>query len=167
MSDQAAKQPQAAAVPVKQAESPQAGPFDWLRKEVDHLFEEFRDHQQRRLFDWPARIMPQMPNVDLEDKGDEFQLTAELPGFEIKDVSLELKDGSLLISATREEQKEEKQDNVLMRERHSGRVERRVPLPRAVDAAGAKAALNKGVLTVTLPKKPEPAPASQKIPIQA
>lgn len=157
----------AASVPVKQSGAKAAGPFDWLRQEVDHLFDEFYHHQERRLIDWPTLAMPRMPSVDLDDKGSEFQLTAELPGFEIKDVSLEIKDGSLEIVASREEKKEERKDSMLMRERHSGRIQRLVPLPQAVDIDGAKATLKQGVLTVKLPKKAETPAASQRIQIQA
>ena len=157
-----------ASVPVKQAEAKQpAAPFDWLRQEVDHLFDEFFHHQQRRMFDWPTLGAQRVPSVDLDDKGGEFCLTAELPGFEVKDVTLEIKDGSLRIAANREDSKEERSDTMLLRERRSGSIERLVPLPQAVEMDKATASLKEGVLTVTLPKKAEVAPAAQQIPIQA
>ena len=156
----------ATASPAGQLESRTVGPFDWLRQEVDHLFEEFHHHQQRSLFDWPASFMPRVPSIDLTDNGNEYQLIAELPGYEIKDISLELRDGSLLISASRETEKEEKKDRVLMRERQSGQIERLVPLPQSIDADGIKASLKDGVLTITLPKKAETKPEVRTIPIR-
>ncbi|WP_296676874.1 Hsp20/alpha crystallin family protein [Novosphingobium sp.] len=145
---------------------PGSGPFDWLRQEVDHLFEEFHHHQRRSLFDWPGLSMNRLPNVDLDDKGKEFCLTAELPGFEAQDVTLEIRDGSLRIAAMREERKEERRENMLLCERQSGMIERAVPLPQAIDPASAQASLKDGVLTVTLPKQPATQPAVQRIPVR-
>ncbi len=142
-------------------------PFDWLRSEVDHLFDEITNHQQRRMFNWPSQAMMRAPSVDLEDRDKEFRLTAELPGFEIGDVELEMKDGSLHLVAKREEMKEERKDAMLLCERQAGRIERLIPLPQAVDIGRAHATLRQGVLTVTLPKKGKPESEVRKIAVQA
>lgn len=140
-------------------------PFDWLRQEVDHLFDEFFHHQQRRLFTWPANGFARVPSIDLEDRASEFRLTAEMPGFEIKDIELEMRDGSLHITAAHENTKEERGENMLVCERHSGRIERLIALPQAVDIAKAKATLRSGILTVNLPKKEVVGPEAHRIAI--
>ena len=81
-----------------------------------------------------------------------MRITAELPGLEEKDVSLEIANGVLSISGEKKSESEDKDRR--FSERYYGRFERRIPL-RDVDEDKASASFKNGVLTVTLPKSSE------------
>ncbi len=92
------------------------------------------------------------PLVDVKDEGSEILVTTDLPGVEKGDVDLDVRDTMLTISAKRSDSTEEKEEGYLRRERTYSSFSRTVTLPEAVTADGAKAKLEEGVLTVTLPK---------------
>lgn len=92
--------------------------------------------------------------INLYRDADNYVLRAELPGFDKKDLSLEVVDGALVLSghSRREEKKNKGEENA------ETRFTRTVPLPDEVDATKVKAEYANGVLTVTLPKRPETKP---------
>lgn len=94
-----------------------------------------------------------MPSVDLEDKGKEYRLTADLPGFNKEDIEVEVQDDSVIIQAQKAQTEEEKKKNYVRRERRARSFYRRMPLPENVKAEEAKASLVNGMLEITLPKK--------------
>ena len=98
------------------------------------------------------------PAVDLVEKDDHFLLTADLPGVKQEDIELTVKDGVLSLSGKREELTEEERDGAIYRERRAGSFTRTVKLGDVVDAEAIEAKFEGGVLTVTLPKRPEVKP---------
>lgn len=94
--------------------------------------------------------------VDLEDRDDEFVLTADLPGFDKDDIDVEVHERTLRVDATHQtERAEEETDdeaNYIRRERSKRSLSRSVSLPEDVDEEGALASFENGVLTVELPK---------------
>ena len=94
-----------------------------------------------------------MPSVDLEDRGKDFRLTVDLPGFSKENVEIEVNDDSVVIHAKKTMEEEEKKRNYVRRERAAQTFYRKVPLPEKVQSDNAKASLNNGILEITLPKK--------------
>ncbi len=94
-----------------------------------------------------------MPSVDVEDRGKDFRLTVDLPGFSKENVEIEVSDDSVVIHAEKTAAEEEKKRNYVRRERAAQTFYRRVPLPEMILSNDAKASLNNGLLEVTLPKK--------------
>ncbi len=92
------------------------------------------------------------PLVDVKDEGSEILVTTDLPGVEKSDVDIDVSESMLTISAKRSENNEEKEEGYLRRERTYSSFSRTVTLPESVTTEGAKAKLENGVLTVTLPK---------------
>jgi len=92
------------------------------------------------------------PLVDVKDEGSEILVTTDLPGVEKGDVDLDVNDNMLTISANRSSENEEKNEGYLRRERTYSSFSRTVTLPSTVFPEGAKAKLESGVLSVTLPK---------------
>lgn len=91
--------------------------------------------------------------VDVEDTGDAFVVTADLPGFEKEDIDVHLRDDALQIDATHEESPEKDvKEQYIRRERSKRSVSRSLSLPEAVDEDAVSASFNNGVLTVELPK---------------
>ncbi len=95
------------------------------------------------------------PSVDVWEDKDNIYVEADIPGFEQKDISLNLKGDNLIISAKKDETKEEKKKNYYRCERYQGSFYREVILPSNIDASKIKAGYKNGVLKVTLPKKEE------------
>lgn len=93
--------------------------------------------------------------VDVADRGEEFLVTADLPGYDTEDIELTLADDTLRIEADREIESEEtdEDERYIRRERRRRSVSRSITLPDAVDAEDVTASYNNGVLTVTIPKE--------------
>ena len=156
--------------------APQARrPFETLRREVERLFEDFdrgflAPSFRRSMFEvapferepsWAAA-----PAVDIVDKGTAYEVTAELPGLDEKNIEVNLVGGSLLIKGEKQEEKEEKKKDYYLHERQYGSFERRFGLPEGVDTDKIEANFKKGVLTVTLPKTAEAQKPAKKIDVK-
>lgn len=94
-----------------------------------------------------------MPSVDLEDRGVDFRLTVDMPGFNKENVEIEVSDDDITIHARRTQAEEEKKKDYVRRERAAQTYYRRVQLPEKVRSDDAKASLNNGVLEIILSKK--------------
>lgn len=170
-------------VPVKQEkiEKPSSTlqawqPFESLRDEIDRLFDDFgrglwRPFGQslfsaaplfRSQLKWPA-----MPAIDVVESEKAYEITAELPGMDEKNIEVKVAEGSLTIKGEKQEEKEEKKKDYYLHERHFGSFERSFDVPESVDANKIEASFKKGVLTVTLPKKPEAQKPAKKIEVKA
>lgn len=107
------------------------------------------------------------PAIDLAEKDKEYEITAELPGLDEKDVEIKLSNHSLTIKGEKKEEREEKQKDYYLSERRYGSFHRSFQLPEGVDADKIEATFAKGVLTVRLPKTVEAQKAEKKISIKA
>ncbi|WP_250441711.1 Hsp20/alpha crystallin family protein [Caballeronia sp. AZ1_KS37] len=98
--------------------------------------------------------------IDVSETDASYQVKAELPGVEKKDIDVKLDRSTVSIHAKSERNKEVKEgERVIRRERYAGEVSRTFSLGSEIDEAGASALYQDGILTLTLPKK---APADQK-----
>ncbi len=121
-------------------------PFEEIRRmqeRLNRIFEEFERIGTRTIETFP---------VDVIDEGDNIKIIADLPGFRKEDIEIWVEDGELVIKAVRKEEREEKAENYLRRERRFGEVYRRIAIPTEVDVDNIKARYNNGVLEVILPK---------------
>jgi HSP20 family protein len=92
--------------------------------------------------------------TDVKETDKEYIVEAELPGFDKKDIELDLTDDRLTITARHEESKDDENQNYIRRERRYGEVCRSF-LVRGIDAEKAKADYKNGILRITLPKQEE------------
>lgn len=106
-----------------------------------------------------------MPDVDVKETPEAYIFKADLPGMKEKDVEVHLTGNRLTIHGKREEEKREEKDTYFACERSWGSFTRTFSLPQGTFADTARADLKDGVLTVTVPKKPEVQP--KKIPLGA
>ena len=152
-------------------------PFEGLRREVDRLFDDFsggiwRSPFDRSFFDVePFRraqtTLGAMPAVDVTQTDKGYEITAELPGMEEKDIDVKLANGVLTIRGEKRDEKEEKKNDYYVRERSFGSFERSFQVPENVDTDKVSASFKKGVLTVMLPKSAEAQKAEKKIEVKA
>ena len=139
-------------------------PFERLRSEIDRLFDDFgmglwRSPFRRGVFDIePFRrgeiSWGKVPAVDVAETANGYEITAELPGIEEKNVEVKYADGTLTIKGEKKDEKEEKKENYYLSERSYGSFQRSFRVPEGVDPDKVEASFKNGVLTVTLPKTP-------------
>lgn len=110
----------------------------------------------------PARLSSYefAPAFDVRENKDAFVISADLPGMTEDALELSLTGNQLTIAGRREEEKRDESDRVHMYERRYGSFSRTLALPEGVDTEHIEANLDGGVLTVTVPKKPELKPRS-------
>lgn len=175
-------------VPVKKSETPAAPPargdmwqpFAQLRQEIDRLFDDFwgggggRRGMMPRLFDFEplaksfqGKMGFVEPRVDVAETDKDYEITAELPGLDEKDVEVTLSDGVLTIRGEKKTEAEEKKKDYYRVERSYGSFQRSFALPESVDEEKISAAFEKGVLKLTLPKSAEAQKKQRKIAIKA
>jgi len=93
------------------------------------------------------------PPIDLDERDDEFVLTAELPGLRPEDIDLEIDGDVLTLRGEKKEDREEKEGERYYYERRYGSFLRRVTLPQSVDPDQVRANFQNGILRVTMPKR--------------
>ncbi len=104
-----------------------------------------------------------VPAVDVYEDEQGIRLNIEVPGIEEKDIDVRLENSVLTVRGERKFEKETKEENFRRVERRYGSFTRSFTLPNTVDAEHVKAAYDKGVLTIQLPKKEAAKPKQIKI----
>ena len=113
----------------------------------------------RNLGDYTNAANKQLmnPKVDILETANAYILDMDLPGLTEKDLDLNLKDRILTISSVQKEKKDTKEEGEwLIKERCEACFSRKFTLPDDIDADNVSAEFEKGVLTITIPRKPEP-----------
>ena len=116
-----------------------------------------------RLLSEPTTTRPWAPSVDILETENELVLKADIPGLELKDIDIQLENGTLTIKGERKFEREEKNKGFHRLERSYGTFVRYFTVPETVDPEQVKAGYDKGVLTVTLPKKEIAKPKAIKV----
>jgi len=129
-----------------------------LREAMNRFFEEPFWDPFFHLTEWPtfsrvgANMQRFVPSIDVSEDDKEMRIVANIPGFDPKDVSVELDHDRLVIRGKSEEEKEEKDRQYYMKERASGEFYREIALPSHMDADKAECKYKNGTLTITIPK---------------
>ena len=152
-------------------------PFEALRSQVDRLLHDFQTGflqvpSYRTLLDiepfWRRDLGFNItPAIDIVEKDKTFEVTAELPGLDAKNIDLQLSDNVLTIKGEKQEEKEEKTKDRYVSERRYGSFRRSLQVPDSVDVDKIEANFKSGILTVTLPKSPEAQKKQKTIPVSA
>jgi HSP20 family protein len=140
-----------------------AGPLDLFRREMDTMFQRFFGEPG----DGGALTSAGhgwTPHVDVADRDKELVVKADLPGVKPEDVDVRVEDGVLTLRGERHEEKQANENEYHRVERFVGRFYREIPLPSGADLDHIQANSAHGVLTITIPKKPEVQP--RRIPIK-
>ncbi|WP_028043231.1 Hsp20/alpha crystallin family protein [Candidatus Stoquefichus massiliensis] len=92
--------------------------------------------------------------TDIVEKDGQYCMNMELPGYKKEDIQMELKDGYLIINATKNIDNEEKDDegHVIRRERYSGSCSRNFYVGDGIKQEDIKASFDNGELKITIPK---------------
>ncbi len=120
-------------------------------QEFDRLFSSLFENGGRRVQRW-------VPAMDLVEADDHFVQKADLPGLAEDDVAIEVQDGVLTISGSREAEHERKEQGWYRLERSYGSFSRSLTLPDGVDPDKVEASFDRGVLEIQIPKPEERKP---------
>jgi HSP20 family protein len=104
-----------------------------------------------------------VPSVDILEKDGDLILRAELPGMTEKQIEVKLEGNTLTLKGERKMETEDKKSSYHRVESFYGSFTRSFRLPDTVDFEKINAEYKNGVLTVTLPQKPEVKP--REIPV--
>lgn len=117
--------------------------------DFESMFREFGLRPPFSRFD----VTPEIA-MDVTEDAKAYTVRAEIPGVEKKDIDVSVEGNKVAISAEVRRQSEKKEGEKLVHaERYYGKVYRAFTVPAEVDAAKAGASYEKGVLTLTLPKR--------------
>ena len=105
--------------------------------------------------------------MDVVEKDGHIEVTAELPGLAREEVRIELADDTLVIRGEKRQEKEETQGSRKITERSYGAFARTLELPPGIKAEDIEASMDKGVLTVKVPKGSMTTSESKRIEIKA
>ncbi|WP_029897796.1 Hsp20/alpha crystallin family protein [Desulfohalovibrio reitneri] len=139
-------------------------PWDVFR-DMDRFFE--RAMREGGMPEFPGELQSFKPRVDIAGKDGEYVVTAELPGVDEKDISLDLSGDNLVLTAKKDQEKkeEDKEGGYYRVERSYGSFRRVFTLPADVDRENIKANYDKGVLTITMPRSEQLEQGAKRIEI--
>jgi HSP20 family protein len=112
------------------------------------------ERRMRRIFEEIGFAPVLAPAADIYETDDEFIVELEVPGYEEKELSIEVSDHMLAIKGSRTKVKEEERKEFTLRERLERAFERRFILPSEADTEHLKAVFSQGVLEVHAQKLP-------------
>jgi HSP20 family protein len=100
----------------------------------------------------------------MSESDDTYNIRAEVPGFDAKDLTIQAEPNSIYIHGKAEEKKEEKAGKeIKYSEVSANELSRRIDLPSSINPEKASAQLTKGVLELTLPKAAPPKKLEVKV----
>ena len=127
---------------------------------IDDLFgfpymKEFDDMErgmERKLY---GRKASRMMKTDIREKDDNYEVSIDLPGFKKDEITVELENGYITISAAKGLDKDEndKKGKLIRQERYAGSMTRSFYIGENVEKEDIGATYRHGVLTLTVPKK--------------
>lgn len=137
-----------------------------VRREMNRLFDDFfRGADLMAPFE---RERTFTPSINVTENDSAIEVTAELPGMEEDDIDLTLARQGLTIRGEKREEQEEEGKNYYTRERSYGYFRRSIPVPMdAIDQDNVEATFDKGILTVTLPKREEARSVTKRIEVKS
>lgn len=126
-----------------------------------NFFDDFMMSPFDAFFDGPAatgKSVPGLMKADVKETDGNFELLIDLPGFKKENVSVELKDGYLEVSASTHSESEDKDEKgtYLRKERFDGKCSRSFYIGEDIKQDDIKAKFDNGVLAIDVPKKTEP-----------
>lgn len=125
----------------------------------DNLFDEWFDFPEFRNFDNAekklyGRRADRLMKTDVHEHEDHYEVDIDLPGFKKEDITLELENGYLKVSASKGlEEDEKKKGKVIRQERFTGAMQRSFYVGENLTEEDIKAKFEHGVLNLCIPKK--------------
>ena len=116
------------------------------------------ERRMRRMLEDVGLGPMTMPHADVYETPEEFVVELEVPGFEERELGLDVSGHTLTVRGEVAEEKDEKDKAFLLHERLERTFERRFRLPDEADARRLTATFDKGMLEIHAPKLVEAKP---------
>ncbi|WP_126973478.1 Hsp20/alpha crystallin family protein [Gynurincola endophyticus] len=118
----------------------------------------FEDFFGRELSDWRNEnfsvTSTTIPSVNIKETNNAYEVELAVPGMEKSDFNIELEGNRLIISSSKKQENENKEENYTRREFSYQSFQRSFSLPdNTVDADNIKARYENGLLIIDIPKK--------------
>ena len=130
-----------------------------MRSDMDSVFESMTRGLGFPQFRFPQIGMPKFAGSTMADVRFEvsesdkaFEVVAELPGLDEKDVEVTLANGLLTVRGEKQDTREQTGKNFVVSERRYGSFERSFRVPEGIDESKVTSRFENGVLTLSLPK---------------
>lgn len=137
---------------------PRNNPFD-----IDHFFNDFWAPSASQAH--TGNVFS--PRIDIKEADGHYEITAELPGVDKKDIHVYVHDGVMTLEAeSNQENKEEKDGKIIRQERRYGKFMRSFNLGGDIQDSDIKASFKDGVLTLEAPKVSAATPEPKRIDIK-
>ncbi len=105
------------------------------------------------------------PPVDITENAEALKIRVEMPGLRVEDTDITIEDGVLRLKASRPAPRKESGERAALQELRYGLYERAFILPDSADTDHVDAAMQDGILTLTIPKQQQARP--RRIPVRA
>lgn len=141
-------------------------PFAMMQQQMERMLDDF---QRGMGLTSPTSTWPEfIPSVDVKERDDEIEVTAEVPGMTRKDIEITLAPGHdmLVIKGEKRHEQQEEREDYYHSECSYGAFRRMISLPSEVDDKKMQATLKNGVLKVHLQKRGNGSTASKKIEVR-
>jgi HSP20 family protein len=143
------------------SERPLADPFADMRRELDTML-------SRSSRTWPSlEVGAAMPAVNVAETDDSVEITAELPGVDQKDISIDVDGNRLVISGEKKAETKKEDKNWRVVERSYGSFQRTLVLPFEPRTDACDAQFDNGVLRLKIAKPQVTSQESRKIQIKS
>jgi HSP20 family protein len=132
-----------------------------LQDRMNRLFED--SLSRNKVFEESLTTSIWSPPVDIYETDSSIILNAELAGLTKNDVSIEIKDSTLILRGERRFEKDVKEENYHRIERSYGSFSRTFSLPHTVDQTKVTASFKDGLLEIVIPKTKDARPKQIEI----
>ena len=130
-------------------------PYEEMQHMQNEMEQLFGDSFSRFHLNTPLGSISKTPDVDLQEKPDQYIVTVNVPGADVSSMDVKLDGQILSISIKTEQAKDETDDKkgkYQYRERFAGQFQRALTLPGPANAAKMTTEYANGVLTITIPR---------------
>lgn len=160
-------------VPVRRGTSPQSDYNSILEKQKD--FEELFDTFRKSIENTFAPLKTDdvfksswfKPSLDISSSDDKYTVKVELPGVDLKDISIEVNNSTMTVKGEKKQELEEKEKDFYRIERSYGSFQRMLNLPEDSDISNISSEHKDGVLTIKIPKIELPKSEVKKVEIKS
>ncbi len=128
--------------------------FNTLARRAYEIFEgngRAFGHELENWFQAERELLHPAP-VNITESDESFEVKAEVPGFNEKEIEIGVEPRRIMITGKRETKKEEKKGKAVSAESRSDQILRMVDLPAEIETDKVTATLKNGVLELNLPK---------------
>ena len=140
---------------------------DWMNdyfpfgKDFDKEFSKALAPTERALYGKHAK---NMMKTDVRETDDSYEVDMDLPGFKKDEISIELENGYLTVSAAKglDKDEEDKKGKYIRKERYAGAMQRSFYVGENLTDEDIKAKYENGILRLSVPKKPAKAVEAKK-----